>query len=317
MVNIVVAGIGHGVTEGVQAYTTLENPGQLSEIREELKRAGVNIRDVLGYIPVLKGQPVVAMMNNPFTGVQEDCSVGKGIIGNITPPGGKVDGLYKTMAEAGLMSIEQAYAARGFVGEADELGGPNAFTLKFLNKAQGLPDSEVLTSPNGEDLYVNGKLVRRFEKKEGGSILQLTPMDENMNNYDPLTEVIVSYAIGLNPLDQKSGKHTATAVANIWIPISEAEFGELSDIVGSLSVDGISTLERVPMASFGNEYHTTVANMVATALLLESPEGYQRLTGEEMPESTPKPSEMAGFKGTKRVEDASIEEMVNEFRKTL
>ena len=313
MVEIVAVAIGYGTKEGVEGYTML-GPKGLEEIRRELKGTGVNIRDVLGYIPFDVNNPnSFAMVNNPPGDVQKDTTVGKGVLGSTTPLGGKVDGLYKTMAEAGIITIEQAYAARGFVGEMDELGGPNKLALELLNRTLGFTPG-LLTSPDGNNLFVNSNFVREFKQP---GLEQRVVLDENCANYDPLTKAVATLAIGLNKDDQKKGIYNATTVANVWIPASPGELFELAEVVRGLTVDGISTLELVDSRSFPNKNETPVSNMLAFGLLTSNSDIYDRATGLTMPDNVARISDMPAFDKATRHENKSIREMVDIFRSSI
>jgi hypothetical protein len=313
MVNIVTAGIGYGVKGDFGGYSVLE-PKNLSEFRNELKSTGVIVRDVVGYVFFDKEQPhMLTMMIQKQEKKQLDSDSTIGDIANLWPAGGKVDPPYVALSDAGFITIEQAYAASGFVGEIDELGGPKKTVLDVLNRTQGLPHKNVLSSKDGKDLYVEGNFVRRFAKNPNGGI------DQFMNNllgskhfgkYDSLTSINVSYAMGIDPNDTKNGRPVVTSVANLWIPASRKEIDVISGYVGNSTVDDIVSMDLIDLRTFGTQNPTTVSNMVATALLVSNPGVYMELTGVEMSSDMPGVSDIEGFNDAKTHTGKTIEQMV-------
>ncbi|MBI2103115.1 hypothetical protein HYT55_04700 [Candidatus Woesearchaeota archaeon] len=319
MVQIVVAGIGYGDNKKVEEWCLLP-PTSLSSLREELKEANLNIRDVLGYVPVVFDNfcsEVILVNNNPQN-VQKDSVASKGVLGNITPYGGKVDGEYLVLAEKGLISIDRAYSARGFCGEMDEFGGAKPMALKLLNRVPGLLSGDILSSPNGRDLYINRQFVMEFRPdfemnsdNPESKITKFRLVDEDISVYQPLDNILVSYAIGLNAADKKNGKFTATAVANVWPLINSGEVAELT-AANELDFNGAKGVLRVPLSELGSRYPTTVSNMVACGLLTSSPETYQQLTGSPMPAYFPGKNEIGGLKDA-RFSEMSLGDLVKRF----
>ena len=324
MVKIVIAGIGYGNNKNVQEWGMLP-PTSLHNLRQELKEANLNIRDVLGYIPVVSDTllgEIVLVDNNP-SAVQKDSPVSKEILGSVTPYGGKVDGEYLLLAERNIITIDRAYSARGFCGEMDELGGPKAMTLKLLNRVPGLPTENTLSSPNGHDLYINHKFAMAFRtdfkpdpENPESKITKLRLVDEDDSVYQPLDDLVVSYAIGLNAVDKKNEKFTATAVANVWPLIKSAEITELI-AANELDFNGARGVLKVPLRELGNNYPTTVSNMVASGLLLSSPEIYQQLTGSSMPRSFPDRTEVPFLKEARFHSEINLSEMIEKFHQSL
>jgi len=311
MVNIVAAGIGYGVKEQFGGYSFLQ-PSSLSDFREQLKDSGVIIRDVLGYVLFDQEQPSkVTMMIQTQDDAQCDSDTKKGDIANLWPAGGKIDKPYIALAEAGIITIEQAYAASGFVGEMDEFDGPKGEVVTALNRAYGLPHGDVLgvfESPrNRQDLYIDNSFVRRFEKTAEGAIRQLISNDLNFNAYNKLTSMVASYAMGIDPRDTKNGELVVTSVANLWIPSSEQEIDKIAGYVANSNIDNILSMDLVDITSFGAQNPTTVSNMVASSLYLNN---FTALTGLNKPNDLPRGSDIEGFKNAVNHSGETIEQIV-------
>ena len=327
MVKIVAAGIGYGNKNEVKEWAMLE-PKNLTEFTKQLENVNLNVRHVLGYIPVNMSKPGdIVLVNNPPTDVQAYTTATKGQLGNNTPFGGKVEGEYLDLVKAGRITLDTAYAARGFIGEADEFG-PTQAALKILNRIPGLnsitvrsgfPRKDVLSLDEQGCLYVNNRFVRKFLRTTGedglsakaGNIVQLRVMDEDFGTYDQLNEMVVSYSIGLNKVDGKDGKYTATAVANVWPRATQMEIDALN-ADGELRFEGGKGILNVPLITLGSDYPTTVSNMVACGLLVGSDKVYRTLTGTSKVD-VPTLSQMDAFKGAHFLKDTSLEEVVQRF----
>jgi len=307
MVNIVTAGIGYGVKEQFGGYSVLQ-PSSLSDFREQLASTGVKIRDVVGYVLFNVDNPRnVTMMIQPQDLKQGDSDTNRGDVANLWPAGGKVDKLYTDLADKGDISIEQAYAAGAFVGEIDEFDGPHNVVVKVLNRAYGLENQNTLTSPDTEILFVNGRFVRHFERNERGTITQFGDYPEDFSKYDPLTKIIVSYSMGIDPRDTKDSQLMVTSVANLWVPASCEEIREIEGYVAKSKTDSILRMEEIDLTTFGSKNPTTVANMVASSLYLNN---FTALTGLERPDNLPQASDIKGFENAVNHSGETIEKIV-------
>lgn len=293
---IISAGIGYGTKGDLRGWAEL-SPGSIDDHRAALKRCGVAIRDVVGYVLYDRADPCdLAMMIQRSDIKQKDSNSLKGDIANLWPAGGKVEPFYTALADCGMASIEQAYMASGFIGEIDEFDGPHPVVLDVLNRAYGLPHDQVLTSPGGKELWVEGVPVRHFQRTQDGGMRQWIPSPTDCRAdfcaYDPLTSIVMTYAMGIDPNDRRTdGTQVVTAVANVWLPASRAEIDDISGYVADSTVDDIVAMETVDLRTFGSANPTTISNMVATALYTRS---FSELTGQECPVRFPTPRDIEG-----------------------
>ena len=311
---ILIAGMGYGTSEQVDAWTVIQAPYSLGRLEQELLRAGVaKVRHVFGWPILVEDKPghVALLYNDPGRGQD---AVTKGLIGNITPLGGKVE--WEKLAAHGF-TLARAYLATAGM-ELDELDGPNSKALELLNSFPGLR-YEVFASPNGKTLYLNGKPVMHFERTKGGVEYKvtLTEYGKNLQSYTCLDDLIVTYAIGLHPLDRESkgtkkGRPVATAVINVW-PTKLWNFIRSLKLGAEATAKGAKGIMAVPIRELGSKYRTTVSNLVALALVGYNPALYKKLTGREMPKEMPSAREIYAMRKTIYAKGASINDIIKMF----
>ena len=311
--NIVAAGIGYGISEKVDAWTKLK-PKSLEEYVSEMNSAGIGkVRHVFGWPVLVKDRPghVALLYNDPGRG---QGAVTKGQVGNITPLGGKVN-LEKLVG----FPIDRAYIAGGLM-ELDEHGGPTKEALEMFNSLQGL-DYKILSSRDGQTLYVDGVPVMKFMKTKEGKeyAVELTKEGRNPANYLKLENLIVTYAIGLNPIDRvgegpNKGKPVATAVINVW-PKMLWKYIKKLQLGAEATAKGAKGLKSIPIRQLGKKYRTTVSNLVALALVGCDRATYKKLTGQEMPAQMPTHKEIQALKKAFYAEGYSIKQIVEMFNK--
>jgi len=303
---IIKAGIGFGSNQNVDTWGLIE-PKNIEEITKELVDSGVRVRDVMGYIPVtIDGN--VLLVSNPPKDVQAGTDATKQQLGDTTPYGGKVE-----KAEIELFGPDKGYAA-AFFREMDEFGFPGDDVLTVLNRVPGL--NGTLSSPDdGRTLYLGDAIIRRFDGNESKEIVQAgfdpKVIGEMMDN---LNDLVITYSIGLNPVDKKDGLFVATAVANVWPYIKQEEIKGFT-VGAELNRTGKKRPYVLGVDQLGSGgFPTTVSNMVATALLVSDATTYQKLTGPRMPNDTQGWLGMPAFKGTNYLSHTTITDVVNQFK---
>ncbi|PIN74361.1 hypothetical protein COV20_00360 [Candidatus Woesearchaeota archaeon CG10_big_fil_rev_8_21_14_0_10_45_16] len=305
--------MGYGVSEKVDAWTTFQ-PTSLGSLISELKASGVGkVRYVFGWPILVKDKPghVALLYNDPGRGQD---AVTKGQVGNITPLGGKVES-----EEVEMFGYDAGHIVGG-LREMEEHDGPTAEALELFNSFYGL-EAKVLASPDGKTLYISGVPVMHFKKvKEGEEYeVELTEEGKSRYNFGGLDGLVVTYAIGLNPVDrvkdgQDKGKPIATAVINVW-PVKLWNFIKSLKLGAEANAGGAKGIQSIPIRELGSKYRTTVSNLIALALVGYNKTAYKMITGEDMPDEMPGPHEIKAMQEALYKAGYSMKDIVDMFNK--